>query len=93
MLRLNLLPITQDAINYCFNGEIYNFKEIKDKIPDYSFKTHSDTEVLLAAYLKWETECLQHLKGMFCFCNLGHTEKKTFNSQRTVWELNHFIIF
>jgi len=36
-----------------FNGEIYNYKEIRESLPDYSFKTNSDTEVVLAAYQVW----------------------------------------
>ena len=50
-----------------FNGEIYNYKEIKNKIPEYPFQTTGDTEVVLAAFLKWGKEALQYLKGMFAF--------------------------
>jgi asparagine synthase (glutamine-hydrolysing) len=50
-----------------FNGEIYNFREIKQLLPDYPFTTHGDTEVLLAAYAKWGAGCLQYIKGMFLF--------------------------
>ncbi len=49
-----------------FNGEIYNYIELKKEI-DYNFKTTSDTEVLLAAYLKWGKDCLHKLNGMFSF--------------------------
>ncbi len=48
-----------------FNGEIYNFEEIKSKISGYSFRTHSDTEVILAAYMQWGTCFLDYLRGMF----------------------------
>ena len=50
-----------------FNGEIYNFREIRAEINDYPFKTQSDTEVILAAYLKWGKECLHKFNGMFAF--------------------------
>src|SRR5690349_11781812 len=50
-----------------FNGEMYNYEEVKAKLPDYAFRTTSDTEVLLAAYIKWGEECLTHFRGMFCF--------------------------
>lgn len=49
-----------------FNGEIYNFRELRDELEDfYSFHTHSDTEVILAAYTKWGVGCFPKLKGMF----------------------------
>ena len=48
-----------------FNGEIYNYQEVKPLIPEYDFKTSSDTEVILAAYIKWGKDCLKHLNGMF----------------------------
>lgn len=50
-----------------FNGEIYNFQDIKRKLPDYPFKTDSDTEVILAAYEKFGIDFLQMLNGMFAF--------------------------
>jgi asparagine synthase (glutamine-hydrolysing) len=50
-----------------FNGEIYNYREVKQLLPDYPFQTSSDTEVLLAAYLKWGERCLEHMRGMFAF--------------------------
>ncbi len=53
-----------------FNGEIYNFKEIKSQLTDYNFVTNSDTEVVLAAYLKWGADCLSKFNGMFAFAVL-----------------------
>lgn len=50
-----------------FNGEIYNFKEIAQELSDYSFSTHSDTEVLLAAFIRWGTGFVHRLNGMFAF--------------------------
>lgn len=49
-----------------FNGEIYNFQTIKEKL-DFPFRTSSDTEVVLAAYLKWGVNCLHQFNGMFAF--------------------------
>jgi len=62
-------PIADHTGRYqiIFNGEIYNFREVRKLIPDYPFSTNSDTEVLLAAYSKWGAECLPYLKGMFAF--------------------------
>src|SRR5450432_1409644 len=48
-----------------FNGEIYNYAEIKSKIAGYAFRTHSDTEVILAGYIKWGEARLDYLRGMF----------------------------
>ena len=60
-----------------FNGEIYNYLELKSEL-DYNFKTNSDTEVLLAAYMKWGKECLHKLNGMFSFAIWDTVEKKLF---------------
>ncbi|MEP6645560.1 MAG: asparagine synthase (glutamine-hydrolyzing) [Saprospiraceae bacterium] len=49
------------------NGEIYNYQDIKAEITDYPFQTESDTEVIIAAYLKWGPDCLKKFNGMFAF--------------------------
>jgi len=59
-----------------FNGEIYNYKEVKSQLPDYPYKTKSDSEVLLAAYSKWGIKCLDKLNGMFAFAIWDKLEKK-----------------
>ncbi len=53
-----------------FNGEIYNYKEVKKELElnNYKFKTSSDTEVILLAYDKWGKDCLKRFNGMFAFC-------------------------
>jgi asparagine synthase (glutamine-hydrolysing) len=57
------------AFELLFNGEIYNFIEIRNKLrTHYDFTTESDTEVLCAAWQHWGEGCLQYLKGMFAFC-------------------------
>ena len=51
-----------------FNGEIYNFQEIKKELEgEYEFKTKSDTEVILAGYKKWGKDVVCKLNGMFAF--------------------------
>ncbi len=50
-----------------FNGEIYNHQELRQELGDYPFQTHSDTETLLAALLRWEEDALPKLDGMFAF--------------------------
>lgn len=62
-----------------FNGEIYNYPELKNELTGfYDFKTSSDTEVLLAAFLKWGRDCLHRLNGMFAFAVWDTQEKKLF---------------
>ena len=50
-----------------FNGEIYNFRNIKKSLSNFNFKTNTDTEVLLYAYIKFGTRCLNKLEGFFSF--------------------------
>lgn len=50
-----------------FNGEIYNYREVRKMLPEFEFKTDSDTEVLLAAWKKWGLNALDYLNGMFAF--------------------------
>lgn len=51
-----------------YNGEVYNYKSLRKELEDYwNFTTHSDTEVILAAYLHWGKDCLTRFNGMFSF--------------------------
>lgn len=50
-----------------YNGEIYNFRELRAALSGHSFRTRSDTEVLLAAWREWGEQCLDRLEGMFAF--------------------------
>ncbi len=54
-----------------FNGEIYNFRDLRADLskrrPEYPWRTSGDTEVLLVAYDVWGEECVEHLNGMFAF--------------------------
>jgi asparagine synthase (glutamine-hydrolysing) len=61
-----------------FNGEMYNYEEVKGLIDDYAFHTHSDTEVLIAAYAKWGPDCLRHFRGMFAFVIWDKEKKEIF---------------
>ncbi|HYE53308.1 MAG TPA: asparagine synthase (glutamine-hydrolyzing) [Chitinophagaceae bacterium] len=62
-------PMTDHSGRYVliFNGEIYNFREIKAQLPSYPYITNGDSEVLLAAYIKWGADCLHKLAGMYAF--------------------------
>ena len=62
-----------------FNGEIYNFKELRKELcQTLSFRSSSDTEVLLAAYSAWGIDCLQMLNGMFAFAIWDSKERVLF---------------
>jgi|SaaInlStandDraft_3_1057020.scaffolds.fasta_scaffold03850_2 asparagine synthase (glutamine-hydrolysing) len=63
-------------ITIVFNGEIYNYLELKEelKLKGYIYSTDSDTEVLLTAWQEWGEECVSHLNGMFAFAI--HDENK-----------------
>ena len=52
-----------------FNGEIYNYKTLREELikKNYKFKSNTDTEVLLNAYIEWGSSCLYKLEGMFAF--------------------------
>jgi asparagine synthase (glutamine-hydrolysing) len=50
-----------------FNGEIYNYLELRSELSDYPYRTRTDSEVILAAYERWGEKCLDHFVGMFAF--------------------------
>lgn len=60
-----------------FNGEIYNFRELRAVLRDgWTFRTKGDTEVLLAAFSAWGTRCLDKLNGMFAFAVWDRQERR-----------------
>lgn len=83
--RLAIIDLSKDGIQpmkhlhyiIVFNGEIYNYKEIKRQLPEYTFKTKTDTEVILYAYDKFKEKALEKLNGMFAFC-IYNTKTKQF---------------
>ncbi|MDE5830374.1 MAG: asparagine synthase (glutamine-hydrolyzing) [Clostridia bacterium] len=61
-----------------FNGEIYNYLELKEELKEYTFTTSSDTEVLLHGYRKWGAELPKKLRGMFAFA---------------IWDIENEVLF
>jgi asparagine synthase (glutamine-hydrolysing) len=73
-----------------YNGELYNYRELKlelqrvslqqdqKDIATYFFQTSSDTEVILAAYMRWGVECLKHFNGMYAFAIYDRDKKQLF---------------
>jgi len=80
--RLSIIDLSKKAnqpMNYdhnnkkviiVYNGEIYNFKELRDDLgkKGYKFASNSDTEVILASYLEYGFECVKKFNGMWAFC-------------------------
>ena len=89
--RLKIIDLTNNANQPFFynknilvyNGEIYNYLEIKKKLQKigYKFKTTSDTEVVLMSYLHFGERCVDHFEGMWAFAIWDDTKKKLFLSR------------
>ena len=65
-------------ISVVYNGEIYNFQELKKELSDYPFRSNCDTEVIIAAYLKWGIDCVHKFNGMFAICIYDREEEKVY---------------
>jgi asparagine synthase (glutamine-hydrolysing) len=61
-----------------YNGEVYNYLELREELGRENFCTISDTEVILRAYARWGTECVTKLRGMFAFAIWDEHERKLF---------------
>lgn len=75
-------PMSNDkgTVWVTYNGELYNFKEIRQELiqQGYSFKSNSDTEVLIKAYEQWGIDCIHKFIGMFAIALWDSREKKLF---------------
>ena len=92
-LRLSIIDLTnssnQPFISSCqnfvivFNGEIFNYLEIKIELQSlgYNFKTNSDTEVLLNAYIEWKDDCVQKFNGDWAFAIYNIKKNELFCSR------------
>ncbi len=70
----------REEIWLVFNGEIYNFREIQSDLRKrgYSFRSHSDTEVIIYAYKEWGHACLQRFNGMFALAIWDRRDRSLF---------------
>lgn len=86
--RLSILDLSQAGAQpmrsadgrfvIAFNGEIYNYLELRAELADYPFRSRTDTEVILAAYDRWGEKCLDHFIGMFALMIWDAREQKLF---------------
>jgi asparagine synthase (glutamine-hydrolysing) len=69
-----------DDGRYCivYNGEVYNYIELRAELGESHFRTSSDTEVVLRAYQRWGSSCVSKLRGMFAFAIWDATEQRLF---------------
>ena len=76
-------PMELDGLVLVFNGEIYNYLEIKEELIKlgYSFSTLSDTEVLLKSYQEWGADCVRKFNGMWAFAIFDKNKNKLFLSR------------
>lgn len=81
--KFNSKNIYLSNISIVFNGEIYNYIELKEVLEKlgYVFTTHSDTEVILASYLEWGEECVKRFNGMWAFVIYDEKKKILFCSR------------
>ena len=73
-------PMQFENLQLIFNGEIYNYSEIRDELiaKGHHFITHSDTEVILHAYKEWGNKCVDRFIGMFAFVIYDQLQKKVY---------------
>lgn len=76
-------PMHYKNLTIVFNGEIYNFLDVKKELKDlgYEFTTDSDTEVLLKAYYEWGEEMMPKINGMFAFAIYDKEKENIFCSR------------
>ncbi|GIN86588.1 asparagine synthetase B [Heyndrickxia sporothermodurans] len=70
----------ENTYTLCYNGELYNTEDIRKELlaKGYKYQGHSDTEVLLTAYMEWEEECIDRLNGIFAFTIWDEQKQKLF---------------
>lgn len=72
-------PMTDHQGNWLvYNGEIYNYLELRQELGESNFKSNTDSEVILHAYRKWGKDCLDKFRGMFAFAIWDEKENSLF---------------
>ena len=71
-------PLHKNGLTIVYNGEVYNYLELREELGADSFRTTSDTEVILRAYERWGPDCVNHLRGMFAFALWDAREHRLF---------------
>ncbi|UPV76635.1 asparagine synthase (glutamine-hydrolyzing) (plasmid) [Halorussus limi] len=66
------------TLHIVFNGEIYNYRELRERVSDRTFRSETDTEVLLYLYEKYGPDCLSLLRGMFAFAIWDERRERLF---------------
>jgi len=61
-----------------YNGEVYNYRELRNQLPGIGFRSQTDTEVVLYAYQEWGRACLERFVGMYAFAIWDNLEKTLF---------------
>src|SRR5580698_8622388 len=71
-------PMDADGLTIVFNGEVYNYIELRDELVQlgHTFRTKSDTEVILRMYLQFGESCVARLNGMFAFLIYDRTRQR-----------------
>lgn len=89
-LRLSIIDLSenghqpmsdrQDKFFIIYNGEVYNFQALREELEllGYSFKSNTDTEVILYSYMQWKERCLEKFNGMFAFAVYDSESKRLF---------------
>jgi asparagine synthase (glutamine-hydrolysing) len=102
--RLSIIDLSRNAsqpFHYydqyilVYNGEIYNYRELKEELvrKGFSFITHSDTEVVAASYAAYGKDCVQYFDGMFAFAIYDQKEEKLFAARDRFGEKPFFYYF
>jgi len=70
--------MSSDGVTLVFNGEIYNHVELREQLIGlgHRFTTACDTEVVLHAFIEWDTACIEKLRGMFAFAVWGESRQR-----------------
>ena len=97
--RLSIIDLDAVAISRCqtragnwvtYNGEIYNYLELREELGRDSFRTTSDTEVILAAYRRWGADCVDHFRGMFAFALWDEARRRRSSARATASASSRF---